>query len=386
MLKTMIAHTAELDDARIAVDEIIAGLDYEGKLLKNTIGIVACHYEFVNTDVYKAVCDNLPFEVVGAIASQVSAAATTDTFLLAITVLTSDDVEFKKVITSSLLDNPKKAVADSYSSSVGNKKPALILMYSPYILQNCSDDYVNALTEASSGVPCFGTMAVDDTLDFSHSFVLADGKYYRDQMAMILIYGDISPKFFVAGVSESKIIDGKGALVTKSEGSIVMELNERPVVDYFSSLGLVQASETQYAMSSLPFLLDFNDGTPKVLRFFVMLSEQQHAICAGAMPEGSTMYIASTDADDVMLTTGEILNRMKQELSGVSIIFSYTCVGRAMALGSEQFKEMELINDIIGEDVPHMSALSGGEFCPTEVLADKSVNRCHNNTFVVCML
>jgi len=386
MIKTMVATTTELDDTSIAVDEIIAGLDYEGKLLKNTIGIVACHYEFVHTDVFKAICDSLPFDVVGAVASQLSAAGTTGTFLLAITVLTSDDVEFKKVITPSLLGDPKKTVSDSYNSSVGDKKPALILTYAPYIIQNCSDDYVNALTEASSGVPCFGTMAVDDTMDFSRSFVLADGEYYRDQMAMVLIYGDISPKFFVAGISENKIIDGKGALVTKSAGSIVMELNERPVVDYFNSLGLVQAGEKLYSMSSLPFLLDFNDGTPKVFRFLVMLSEQQHAICAGAMPQGSTMYIASTDASDVMSTTGEVLSRMKNQLDGVSVVLSYTCVGRAIALGSEQFKEMELMSETLGKDVPYMSALSGGEVCPTEVLADKSINRCHNNTFVACML
>jgi hypothetical protein len=385
MIKTMVAYTSELDDASVAVDEIKTGLNYEGKLQKNTIGVVACHYEFIYTDVYKAICESLPFEVVGAIASQLSAAGTTDTFLLTITVLTSDDVEFKSVITRSLLDDPKKAVADSYISSVGNKKPSLILTYVPYIVQNCSDDYVNALTEASKGVPCFGTVAVDDTLEFSHSFVLANGEYYRDQMAMILIYGDISPKFFVAGISESRVIDVKGALVTKSAGSIVVELNERPVLDYFSGLGLVQASKTQYAMTSLPFLLDFNDGTPKVLRFFVMLSEQQHAICAGAMPEGSTMYIASADADDVMLTTGEVLAHMKNELDGVSIIFTYTCVGRAMVLGSDQFKEMELISEVIGEEVPYMSALSGGEICPTEILTDKSINRCHNNTFVACM-
>ena len=384
MIKTLMAYTTEMDDEKMAIDQIASQLKSDGGLLKNSIGIVACHYEFVLSDTFKAIYETLPFDVVGTISTAQSIAGESGTLLLTLMVLTSDDVEFQKVLTPSLLEEPAKAIAESYKAACGDTKPALILTFAPFLLQNCGDDYVNVLDEVSGGVPCFGTLAVDDTLDFANSFMLADGEHYRDKMAMILINGDINPRFFVANISESRIM-GKSAVVTKSAGPVLMEVNERPVIDYFSDLGLVEASETQYAMASLPFLLDYNDGTPKVSKIFVMLTPEKFAICAGAIPQGSTMYMASTDKDDIMFTTGEAVNLILKEIGSASVLLIYSCISRSMALVSEQYKEMEFINRQIGGKLPYMIANSGGEICPTQTSKEKAINRFHNNAFIACV-
>ena len=384
MIKTLIAHTTELDDEKLAAEQIASQLQSGGGLLANSIGIVACHYEFVVEDIFKAVCENLPFDVVGTISSAQSVPGETGSLVMTIMVLTSDDVEFTKVLTPSLAENPTQAISESYKNASKGVKPALILTFAPFMLQNCGDDYVNVLTEASGGVPCFGTLAIDDTNDFSYCYMLANGEHYKDKMAMVLINGNISPKFYVANISESKIMGNK-ALVTKSMGPILMEVNERPVIDYFSDLGLVKASETQYAMSSLPFLLDYNDGSPKVSKVFVTLSPEKYAICAGAMPQGSTLYVASTDKEDIMLTTGEAVENIKAELKDSSVLLIYSCVSRGMALGAEQYKEMELVEDMLGGKLMYMIANSGGEICPTQVSSEKAINRFHNNAFIACV-
>ena len=384
MIKTLTAYTTELDDTTIAAEQITTQLKDKGGLLKNTIGIIACHYEFVESEIYEAICAALPFDVVGAISSAQSVPDVADSLLLTLMVMTSDDVEFKKVLTPSLLNEPAKVIEDSYKSACGTDKPALILAFAPFLIQNCGDDYVNVLTEASGGVPCFGTIAVDDTLDFANTFVLAEGVNHRDRMAMILIYGDITPKFYIANISENRILE-KSAVVTKSAGPVIMEVNERPIIDYFSDLGLVDASETQYALASLPFLLDYNDGSPKVSKIFVMLTEEKYAICAGAVPQGSTLYIASTDKDDIMLTTGKAVDLILNETGDASLLLIYTCISRAMALGSEQYKEMQLINQKIGGKLPFMMVNSGGEICPTQISEENTVNRFHNNAFIACV-
>ena len=384
MTRTMIAHTTELDDEKLAVEQIRSQLKLDDGLLKNTIGIVACHYEFVLSDIFKAICDALPFDVVGTISSAQSVCGETNSLLLTLMVITSDDVEFKKTLTPSLLEDPAAAITESYMAAAGGKKPALILTFAPFILQNCGDDYVNVLTEASDGAPCFGTLSVDDTLDFANCFMLADGVFYRDKMAMILVYGNIAPKFYVANISESRIME-KDAVVTKSAGPVLMEVNERPVIEYFSDLGLVKASETQYAMATLPFLLDYNDGSPKVSKIFVALTPEKYAICAGAMPEGSRLHMASSDKDDVMLTTGEAVEMILKDTGDASALLIYSCISRSMTLGSEQYKEMEYVNQKIGEKLPYMFANSGGEICPTQTSKEKAVNRFHNNAFIACV-
>ena len=139
-------------------------------------------------------------------------------------------------------------------------------------------------------------------------------------------------------------------------------------------------------MSSLPFLLDFNDGTPKISKIFVALTPEKYAICAGAMPEGCTFYMASTDKDDVMLTTGEAADMILKETDGASLLLVYSCISRSMTLGADQYKEMELINKMMGDKLPFMIATSGGEICPTQVSENKASNRFHNNAFVACLL
>jgi len=385
MIRTLTAYTTELDDEKLAVKQICSQLKLDEGLMKNTIGIVACHYEFIHSGVFKAICESLPFSVVGTISSAQSVSAESDTLLMALTVMTSDEIEFDKVITPSLLTEPVQVIAESYESVRRAEKPALVLVFAPFMPTNCGDEYVNVITEASGGAPCFGTLSVDDTLDFKNCFMLADGEYYRDKMAVILVYGEIKPKFFIANISESRILE-KNAVVTKSAGHVLMEVNERPIIDYLKDLGLVEASESQYAMSSLPFLLDYNDGSPRVSKIFVMLTPEKYALCAGAMPEGSTLYMAVTDQEDVILTTGEATDKIMKEAEGASLLLAYSCISRSMALGSKKFQEMELLYRKIGCRLPFMMAHSGGEICPTQLSAEKAVNRFHNNAFVACLI
>ena len=384
MIKTMTAFTTELDDENLAIEQLKSQLNLDGNLMKNTIGIAACHYEFVLSGTFQAVCDALPFDVVGTISSAQSVPDEFGTLIMTLMVITSDDVEFDKVVTPSLLSEPGQVIADSYKAACRADKPALILTFGAFLPQNSGDEYVNVLTEVSGGVPCFGTLAVDDTPDFSNTFVLADGEYHRDKLVMILVYGDIHPKFFVANISEGKILE-KSALVTKSAGPVLMEVNERPIIDYFEDLGLVEASGVQYALTSLPFLLDYNDGTPKVSKIFVMLTPEKYALCAGSMPEGSTLYMASADTKDIMLTSGEAIDSILENLSNTSALLVYSCIGRSMTLGAEQYKEMELLNQKVGGKLPFLMATSGGEICPTQISEEKAINRFHNNAFIACI-
>jgi len=385
MIKTITAFTTELDDEKLAVEEICSQLKLDDGLMKNTIGIVACHYEFILSGIFKAVCNALPFSVVGTISAGQSVPGQTGSLIMTLMVMTSDDVEFDKVVTPSIIGESGKVIAESYKSSRRKEKPALILLFAPFILQNSGDEYVTVLSEASGGVPCFGTLSIDDTLDFINCFMLADGEHYREKMAMILVYGDIKPKFIIANVPDSRIL-GRSALITKSSGHLLIEVNGRPFINYLENLGLVKVIETQYSMISLPFLVDYNDGTPKVSKNFVMLTPEKYGLCAGAMPEGCTFDLAITEKEDVILTATEVIEKIAGEIGGVSLMLVYSCISRSMMLGSEQNREMEMLGERIGAGLPYMMANSGGEICPTQVSDKRAANRFHNNAFVACLI
>ncbi|MDR1429443.1 MAG: FIST C-terminal domain-containing protein [Spirochaetaceae bacterium] len=387
MIRAVTVSTESIDDIEGAVKELKTQLDAAQPLLRNSVGIIACHYEFVLSGVVKAVQEAFPFDMVGAISSAQAVSGGEGTLLLTLMVLTSDDVSFKTVRTASLREESGKRIAEAYRSAAGEReeKPSLVFAFAPFMVENSGDEYISVITGASGGVPCFGTLAVDDTTDFRECYMLYRGEHYRDSLAMVLVYGNIQPRFYLAAISRNKILD-RSAIVTSSDGHILKELNGRPVAEYFASIGMTKASETSYALTSLPFMLDYNDGTPMVSRVFIGLDEHKNAICAGAMPEGSTLYIGVFDKGDVLLTTGKTIDAALEENDKPSFLLAYSCVSRSMSLGSDIFAEVELLKKKSGQKAPFLLAYSGGEMCPTLIRSETAVNRFHNNTFILCVV
>jgi hypothetical protein len=385
MIRTFTAFTENIDDPDGAAAEIWEQLQKGQGFLRNTVGIIACHYEFVLSGAAKAICARLPFAVAGTISSVQAINEAQGTLILTLMVLTSDEVGFKTACTGSLKGEPGKVIAEAYTKAAGGEKPALIFAFGPFMLENSGDEYVRVISEASGGVPCFGTLAVDDTKDFQECYMIFNGEHYRDKMALILVYGDIRPKFYLASISRNKLLD-KPALVTSSEGHILKEVNGRPVVEYFEGMGLTKASESSYAMTSLPFMLDYGDGTPPVSKVFVGLNERKDAICAGAMPQGSTLYIGVFDKEDVLFTSGNIIEQALRETDHPSVLIGYSCVSRSITLGSDVLGEVDVVLKKIAGRFPFLMAYSGGEMCPTQINASAAINRFHNNTFVLCIL
>ncbi|MDR2079318.1 MAG: FIST C-terminal domain-containing protein [Treponema sp.] len=384
MVRTLTASTENIDDFDAAIADIKNGLDLEHKLLKNSVGIIACHYEFAESGALKAICGALPFETCGTISSAQSTEKTTGILCFSLMVLTSDTLSFKTASTPSLREKPNLLIEETYKTAAGGEKPAMIFTFAPFMVENSGDEYVNVLTRASGGVPVFGTLAVDDTADFHECFMLHNGNHYRDRMSLILVYGSFQPQFRMASISPEKVLE-QSALITGSEGHILKELNGRPVTDFFASMGLTKASETAYAMTSLPFMVDYNDGTPPVSKVFISLNENGHAVCAGAMPEGSTLKIGVFNKDDVLLTTGRAVEEALAAVPAPSGILIYSCISRGMTLGSELLAEMDLVRNRTEGKIPLLHAYSGGEICPTRINASSAVNRFHNNTFILCI-
>lgn len=437
MIKSYTAYTAEIDDFEIAVKEIKSRLNLDENMMKNTVGILACNYEFVVAGTVRAICKSLPFDVIGSVTTTQGINGIEGLMILTVMMFTSDDVEFRAGISETLRGNCEKSITDAYNkinninsiNSENAESPELIISIAPYMIENSGDVYVETITKVSGGVPCFGTMAMDDSSDFANAYVIYNGENYRDRMGMILLCGNVNPKFYTANISNNKIIN-QSALITSSEGHVLKEVNDRPVMEFFEKLNLTKAAETSYAMSSLPFMLDYNDGTPLVARIFVAMDENRNAICAGKMPQGATLHIGVTDKDDILLTTAKAVGDAFAENPGAQNMLIYSCLARNMSLDGDIYAEIKHVGAMInaaGGETQYMIATSGGEICPVAAAssvvnasaaadgngnrikrenkkedekenekkandtnqknknAGKTVNRFHNNTFILCV-
>ncbi|MDL2317624.1 FIST C-terminal domain-containing protein [Eubacteriales bacterium OttesenSCG-928-A19] len=381
MIRMLTAYTREVDDAQEAVEELLSQLDLPGKQLKHSIGIVMCYAEFLDTGVIQALSERLPFEIVGCttIAGGVNGAS--DIAILTLSVLTSDDVTFETALSEPVTGSEE----DKYGAirPLLREDTALVLCFLPFVQNLGGELILSEMTETAGSVPIFGTVASDHTVDYHISSAIYHDTPHNDRVAMVVISGAVTPRFLVTSISDRRVRKQK-AMITKSDGSVLQEVNGLPVMEYLDSVGLALGNGFE-GVNTIPFMVDYEDGAQPVARAMYLRTPESHIICGGAMPEGATLSLGTIDEEEVVQTSTEEARAIITGAGEVHGVLMFSCLSRLQVLGFERSREMNILDSILG-DTPYQICYAGGEICPVYRNENDSVNRFHNFTIVACIL
>ncbi|MDR2742199.1 MAG: FIST C-terminal domain-containing protein [Treponema sp.] len=386
MIKTMTAFTLEVDDPDMAAAEILEQIDISG-LRKSSLGILTCYTDFIDSGAIRTICAALPFDVIGITTAGTAVPGMTGEMSLGLLVLTSDDTDFftgAAELTGKDIDGP---ICNAYQETCTKHpgQPAMILTFVPFINDLGGEIIALSLDKASGGIPIFGSLAIDSSVDYSLNRSIYNGEACEKNLVFALLYGDLHPSFFVTSFSEDKIQKQRG-VITKSKDNILMEVNNMPVLDYLQSIGIQHKGGT-WAVSLFPFVIDYNDGTKPVARSIYLLTKEGYAACGGNMPENVTLAVGGIDYSDVIRTTGETLERiLEKKNDGSSCILMFSCLTRYFVLEANSTAEMDKIRDTLTDSSGYIFSYSGGEICPVYTEKGYTVNRFHNCTFIACLL
>lgn len=384
-MKMLRAFTFEVDDPQLAVEEILEQLELDKAILRHSVGIVSCHPDFIESGVLAAISEALPFDVVGA----TSLASATDEEMgieiLTLAVLTSDEVTFTTVLTESLWEDQETPIQEAYTKILADlpDKPSLILTYQPMMNHVGGKKLATEINKVSGGVPLFGTMTCDHNFDFKQAYSICNGKYYKDRLIMILLNGPVSAKFFHISIDVTDRLS-QSAVITDSAVNVLKSVNDKPVVDYMISLGLARNGSIEGAVA-IPFLIDYNDGTQPVCRGVFMITEEGWAVCGGDVPKGALLSTATLDYDDVLRTSGKVLDAVLRAKKEGDALLVVSCNSRSVVMGTEPLAEMEMVHDRLANKLPYHMLYSGGEICPVSDEKGKTRNRFHNFSFTACL-
>ncbi|MDR0929157.1 MAG: FIST C-terminal domain-containing protein [Oscillospiraceae bacterium] len=384
MIKMLTAHTVEIDDVEAAVAEILEQLNLEQSLLAHAAGMLTCYSEFVDSGVVAALCERLPFDVMGCTTLANATGDENSALMLTLSVLTSDELRFAAALSGSLVEQQEEPLRDAYERALATLpgKPTMIFGFLPLILTVGGDQIVGALDQVTEGVPLFGTVTVDNTPEYFTASVIYNGQATREGMAMLLVYGDFNPSYYVASVSDSKIMMQR-AVITASQNNVIYEVNNIPILTYLESLGLSSEGRIDGA-NAIPFIIDYNDGTKPVARSIIYGLPGGGVACGGIAPTGATLSVGSIDYADVMNTTSGILQTALEAGKPDGLVM-FSCLTRNLALGMESDAEMRKVQKSIDGAAPYQFTYSGGEVCPVYGPDGRLVNRFHNATFVACV-
>lgn len=393
MFKIITAFTSEIDDPTQAVADILAQIPPESDFLENTVGMLTCYAEFVESGAVAQLCDALPFDVVGSTTLGSAMPGSDEMELLTLTVLTGDDVHFATGLSAPITanDDATPLLREAYEAAAAKlgEKPALMISNAPLHMSPGGDFFVHAFDEITGGVPNFGAICVDHNENYSDACVIYNGVAYPDRYAFVLVGGNVEVRFSVASLASKQIFPVKG-VVTASSGNQLQTVDNVPVGQYLVSLGLPQDEDGNIqGVNSFPFIVDYNDGTTPVLRAIFALTPEGYAVCGGDIPVGATLSVGSIDSEAILTTTRQTLSDIVAQ-DAPDFLLAASCVGRYFSLGYSPTDEIEAVRKALdGTGIPYQFSYAGGELCPVYEQSGSTgdtANRCHNDSCIFCAL
>jgi len=391
MLKCASVYTYEVDNQTIALDEIKSQINDKIELKSNSVGIVMCHPEFIQSGMVQYISQNLPFDVVGVTTAAQAVNGEAGELMLTIFIMTADDVRFKTGLTDCLSDDGDNAVKSDYekASEGETEEPKLAMIFPPVGLQLAGESYIERWQNCVPKTPIYGTLAIDDTPTFGDSETIYKGETSKSKMPFVLCYGNINPRFLIGTIPKENTMPYKGE-ITKSTGSFVHEINEMNSYKYFESIGFETSGISSVNYLFLPFSIDQKsredyDGVP-VIRVLDSFLEDGSAKFHGNVDEGSTFTLLKCEAEDVLSTTKQKINEIN-EMQDVNGLLMFSCVVRRIVTMTDNYnEEFELARDLLRSSIPFMMGSAGGEICPTGIRDGIPTNRYHNYSVAILVI
>jgi hypothetical protein len=384
MISMLTAFTEEIDDIDAAVSEILEQLDVEKRLRANSVGIIHCCSDSLESGVVKALCDKLPFDTVGCTTMSASIPSRMSQLGLSLTVLTSDSVAFSVGVSGPVADDAAGPVTELYKRLVAPmpEKPALLMPFIPFLLKVGGDEFIEKIDALSGGIPAFGTLSISNEPDYSKTFTIYNGEGYPASLVLLALSGDLSPNFVSVSVNDENILKQKG-VITGAKRNILQSVNNMPAMKYLESLGFLKDGDVS-ALASIPLIIYPEDGSILV-RAAVGSGTDGEVILCGAVPVNSTLTLAPISMEDVLNTTGAGIQNALAQAQGRSLLM-YSCAGRTWALGIRTMAEHEKAEECIAGKAPYYFVYSGGEIFPSFSEGGKVVNHLQNDSLIICIL
>ena len=392
-MRSLQAFTNEVDDIELAVKELNEGID-RSSLMKNTCGIVFCGFEPDIDALVNALANTFDFPFFGCTGLGILSTGGYSQSSISLLVLTGDDVEFSIGMTEDIEGSEQiENFAYTYRKCRGklSTDDKLIFTYVPWLTNIIFDDIVSLLDDESGQTPVYGGIA-SDGWTFDSTYVFTDKGISQTKGVMMLVGGNISPIFTIE--HSTTLTTNLHKIVTKAEGTVVYELDGKPVTDFIREMGLI-TDKTSVILDYLgtPFLATqkTKDGDEIDTLRCLGVIDHENKSCGyiGRVDEGSELNMVLISKEDIERSVktafDEILEKIRQSKDyKYSSIFCSSCAARYCLLVADKNAEGRAYEGRLPKDINVQGVYIYGEFCPAHGKHSGGLyNVLSNETFTI---
>lgn len=175
---------------------------------------------------------------------------------------------------------------------------------------------------------------------------------------------------------------GPERLVTRSEGNVLYELDNKSALDLYKTYLGDRARELPGSALLFPLGMRLQEGRPMITRTILSIRPDGGMVFAGDLPQGATVQLMKANFEKLIeasaTAAGQTALPVREEAQFALLI---SCVGRKIVLGQRVEEEVESVRSVLGGKPAISGFYSYGEI---STIADGQPGcELHNQTMTI---
>lgn len=229
-----------------------------------------------------------------------------------------------------------------------------------------------------------GGLAGDQT-SFSKTYTLLNGEISENSMVAVGFYG--KHVRIGTGSKGGWAPFGPARRVTKSDGNILFELDNKPALDLYKQYLGDKADQLPYSGLLYPFsILEDDQSETGLIRTILDVNHENKSLTlAGDMPEGKLVRLMHADVDQLIVGAENAAEEAHLIESGdvTSVALLVSCVGRKLVMADDVIEEIEAVKNVLGPCTRMAGFYSYGEICISDITKAAEL---HNQTMTITQI
>jgi hypothetical protein len=331
----------------------------------------------------------------GSTAGEITAIGPLKKHSVVVMLLKSDTIHFYAAVGEGVKENARAAGYTAAEAVKAQSSGTLraFMMFPDVLAGNGADAVRGILDSLGEHFPVVGGAPGDD-FEFKKTYQYLNDKVYSGAVVGLGLEGNFK---IGIGVKHGWIPVGIPLIVTRSEGSVLHELDGKPAIkiyeDYFGEEEAKNLRTGTLAKLALSYPLGMKvEGADELtLRAPFSVDEHGSITCAAEVPMGAEMQLMIGSQEEAFKVAKVAAQNAMSQLDGVQpkAVIIFNCIARSKLFGDRAGEEISAIQEAVGAQTPLIGFYTYSEQAPLggEV---KNLEKCnpisHNETVVICIL
>ena len=353
-----------------------------------SLAIVFSSVEFAQAEILAAIADILgPTPVVGC--SSLAVISNQGIFRYGIMIVLFSLPEGTYLNTACVEDMDSKTsleagreLGDKLLYGFKNIRRDFAVIFSDGLMRDANGLFEGLQGTLGTSFPLVGGSA-SDNLNFKKTYIYFNQKVLEQGACGILWGGKLN---FGLGIRHGWKPLGKPRQITKSVGNIVYEIDGESATNVYEEYFARDLSGLQKDSKKISILYPVGIYLPEekgyLLRNITSIEDNGSLVFQGNVPQGSLIRLMIGTNDSCLAATKDALEEAARFLADrhVDFLLVFESVSRYRLLGKEIKKELQLIENKLGKNIPLFGIYTYGEQAPLRAINYQGKAHFHNQT------